>query len=116
MKIRFQADADFNEEIVSGVLRQKPDIDFQTAEEAELRGMADPEVLIRAAAENRVLVTHDRRTMPRHFADFIGSHECPGVIIISQRVSVYRAIEELTLLWEASEAEEWSNLLVELPL
>jgi predicted nuclease of predicted toxin-antitoxin system len=78
--------------------------------------MADPEVLTRAAEENRILVTHDRRTIPRHFADFIGRRACPTVIIISQRVSVHRAIEELTLAWEASEAEEWSNLIVELPL
>lgn len=116
MRIRFQADADLNEEILSGVLRQNPDIDFQTAEEAELRGLADPEVLARAADENRILVTHDRRTMPRHFADFIGRRACPGVMIISQRVSVHRAIEELTLAWEVSEAEEWFNLIVELPL
>jgi hypothetical protein len=29
MKIRFQADADFNMEIVAGVLRREPGIDFQ---------------------------------------------------------------------------------------
>jgi hypothetical protein len=40
MRVRFQADANFNEEIVSGLIRQKPDVDFQAAEEAELRGMA----------------------------------------------------------------------------
>jgi len=33
MKIRFQADADLNEDIVSGVLRLEPSIDFQTAVE-----------------------------------------------------------------------------------
>lgn len=116
MKVRFQADADFNEEIVSGLLRQNPDLDFQTAEEAELSGVPDPEVLARAADDNRVLVTHDRRTMPHHFADFIRRRESPGVIIISQRVSVRRAIDELALVWEASESAEWSNLIVELPL
>lgn len=116
MRLHFQADADFNEEIVSGLLRQHPDVDFQTAQEAELSGMPDPEVLARAADEGRVIVTHDRRTMPHHFADFIQRRESPGVIIISQRVSVRRAIDELTLIWEASESAEWSNLIVELPL
>lgn len=116
MRIRFQPDADLNEEFVSGILRQNPDIDFQTAEESELRGITDPDVLARAADENRILVTHDRRTMPRHFDEFIGRRACPGVIIISQRVSVHLAIEELTLAWEASGAEEGSNLIVELPL
>ena len=74
MKIRFQADADLNAEIVAGVLRREPGIDFQTADEVRLRGLLDPEVLALAAQENRILVTHDRRTMPRHFADYLLHH------------------------------------------
>ena len=31
MKIRFQADADFNQAIVTGVLRRQPSIDFKSA-------------------------------------------------------------------------------------
>jgi hypothetical protein len=31
MKVRFQADADLNAEIVAGVLRREPSTDFQTA-------------------------------------------------------------------------------------
>jgi predicted nuclease of predicted toxin-antitoxin system len=88
MKVRFQADADLNAEIVAGVLRREPSIDFQTADEADLRRIPDPEVLALAAQENRILVTHDRRTMPRHFASFILHHSSPGVFIIAQTVSV----------------------------
>jgi predicted nuclease of predicted toxin-antitoxin system len=116
MKVRFQADADLNGEIVAGVLRREPSIDFQTADEANLRRSPDPEVLALAAQENRILVMHDRRTMPRHFADFILQHSSPGVFIIAQSVSVRVAIEELLLVWAASEGEEWRNLIVELPL
>jgi predicted nuclease of predicted toxin-antitoxin system len=117
MKIRFQADADFNEEIVMGVVRWKPGVDFQTAGDADLRGVPDSEVLARAAQEQRILVTHDRRTMPEHFADFILQHQSPGVFIIAQSRSVRTAIEELLLIWVSSEREEWVNLIiVELPL
>lgn len=116
MRPRFQADADFNEEIVSGLLRLHPELDFRTAEEAGLRSLPDPDVLARAADDRRILVTHDRRTMPTHFANFIQQKVSPGVIIISQRVSVRRAMGELALVWEASEADEWANLIVELPL
>ena len=73
-------------------------------------------MLTRAAGDGRILVTHDRRTMPAHFADFIQQTGSPGVIIIEQRVSVVRAIDELTLVWEASRGEERVNLIVELPL
>jgi predicted nuclease of predicted toxin-antitoxin system len=116
MKIRLQADADFNMEIVAGVLRREPSIDFRSAEEAHLRGLPDPEVLALAAQEHRILVTHDRRTMPRHFADFIRHDTSPGVFIIAQHVSVRMAIEELLLVWAASDSEEWLNLMIELPL
>jgi hypothetical protein len=60
MTVRFQA-ADLNAEIVAGVLRREPSIDFQTADEASLRRSPDPEVLAFAAQEDRILVTHDRR-------------------------------------------------------
>jgi hypothetical protein len=55
MKVRFQADADLNAEIVAGVLRREPSIDFQTADEANLRRFPDPEVLALAAQENRIV-------------------------------------------------------------
>jgi hypothetical protein len=35
VKVRFQADADFNEDIVKGVLRREPRVDFRTATAAE---------------------------------------------------------------------------------
>ena len=116
MKIRFQATPTYNEEIVAGVVRQEPDIDFQTAIEANLHGLPDEEVLAYAAQEARILVTHDRRTMPAHFANFIVNRTSPGTFIISQKTSVRDAIEELLLLWSASEQEEWENLIVDLPL
>ncbi len=116
MTVRFQADADLNAEIVTGVLRREPSIDFQTAEEANIRRLLDPEVLAFAAREHRLLVTHDRRTMPRHFAEFLQHHTSPGVLLIAQSVSVGVAIEALVLVWMASESAEWRNLIVELPL
>jgi len=116
MTVRFQADADLNAEIVTGVRRREPNIDFQMADEINIRRLRDPEVLALAAQKNRILVTHDRRTMPRHFADFILHHSSPGVFIIAQTMSVRVAIEELLLVWAASESEEWRNLIVELPL
>jgi hypothetical protein len=44
MKIRFQADADLSQEIVSAAIRQEPAIDFQTANEAGLEGLDDIEL------------------------------------------------------------------------
>lgn len=116
MKIRFQDDADLNEDIVIGLTRLEPEVDFQTATEAGLRGLVDPEVLSHAAQSGRILVTHDRRTMPSHFAAFILNDTSPGVFIIGQNLSVRAAIDELSLIWNCSDGNEWINALVDIPL
>jgi predicted nuclease of predicted toxin-antitoxin system len=87
VKIRFQADADLNEDIVKGVLRREPGIDFRTATFAGLRGLSDLEVLKLAAQDGRVLVSHDRKTMPHALV----------------------AIERILLAWITSDTEEWVN-------
>ena len=116
MKIRFQADANFNEDIVAGVLRRLPEIDFQTANEAKLARLSDAEVLAKAAADGRILITHDRRTVPLHFGRFIQTYSSPGVFIVSQKSEVLRIIEDLILIWFASDAEEYINSIRTLPL
>jgi predicted nuclease of predicted toxin-antitoxin system len=80
MKVRFQADADLNQIILLATIRREPAIDFQTAIAAGLSGIADPEVLARAANDGRVLVTHDRKTMPQHFSELIVREASPGLI------------------------------------
>lgn len=109
MKIRFQADENLNEDIVTGVLRRAPEIDFEFAGHAGLSKLHDLDVLTIAARDERILVTHDRRSMPEHFAKFIETQTCPGVFIISQKASVARAIEELILIWTLSEAGDYVN-------
>lgn len=71
MKVRFQADADLNQNIVTATLRREPTIDFQSSFTASLKGLTNQEVLTLAAQQGRVLVTHDRKTMPAQFANFI---------------------------------------------
>lgn len=116
MRIRFQADADFNQTIVSGLVRRFPELDFQTATEAGLAGHQDPEVLALAAREGRVLVTHDKQTMPRHFGEYVAKGPSPGLIVVPQSLGVAHAIEDLAVIWSASQSEEWINRLVYLPL
>lgn len=116
MTIRFQADADLNQNIIAGLLRREPFIDFQTAETAGFRSRDDPAVLRRAAQDGRLLVSHDRKTMPLHFAIFISNNVSPGVLIVPQRLSVRTAIEELLMVWSGSEADEWVNRICILPL
>jgi hypothetical protein len=116
MKIKFQADADFRHPIIKALRRRQSAIDFQSADDASLRGLPDPEVLALAAKEGRILVSHDCNTMPEHFADFVVAQHSLGVFILAQDIPISLAVEELLTIWEASEAEEWIDVLQWLPL
>jgi hypothetical protein len=116
MKLRFQADADFNEIIVRALLRREPGIDFQTAPTGSLEGISDADVLLLAARSGRLLVTHDRKTMPRHFAEFIAAQTSAGVLIVPQKMPITQVVDDLMLIWAATEAEEWTNRIYSLPL
>ena len=116
MSPRFQADADLNAQIVLGVNRREPAIDFQTAGAGGVIGKLDPEVLAIAALSDRIPVSHDRKTMPGHFAQFIKLQASPGVILVRQRLDIGWAIDDLVLIWSVTEAKEWRNRLGFLPL
>jgi predicted nuclease of predicted toxin-antitoxin system len=116
MKPRFLADADFNQKIVLGLLRREPTVDFQTAHQGDVLGRPDPEVLAIAARENRILISHDRATMPAHFARFTESQSSPGLILVSQEIDIGTAIEDLLLIWAASSIEEWRDRIGFVPL
>jgi hypothetical protein len=116
MKVRFQADADLDQRIVSALLRREPSLDFQTASAANLAGREDPEVLAIAASAGRVLVSHDLRTMPKHFSTFVLNQTSPGLIVIPQRMSIAAAAEDLLVVWLLTDAQEWVNRISILPL
>lgn len=109
MRVRFQADADLDGRVVRGLRRAAPEIDIGTAAEAGLEGVKDPDVLRIAADAGRILVSQDRRTMPGHFARFTATEPSPGVILLREAISIATAIEELLLIWSASEAKEWNG-------
>jgi Domain of unknown function (DUF5615) len=114
--VRFQADADLNQTIVAALVRKNPAIDFRSAAVSSLRGLSDAQVLALAAAEKRILVTHDAKTMPRHFAEFIQSHESCGVIVVPQHLPVPIVVDELLLIASATTPEDWTNRICYLPL
>jgi predicted nuclease of predicted toxin-antitoxin system len=115
--VRFLADASLHHAIVIGCARLEPAIDFISARAAKLDGLSDAEVLAMAAAHGRILVTHDFRTMPRHFADFLATGATsPGVFLVKQRTPLAAVIEDLVLIWTASTPEDWTNRIVTIPL
>ena len=116
MRPKFLADADFNYKIISGLRRREPAADFVSAQEGGVIGCRDPEVLRIAAMQGRILVSHDRKTMPRHFARLLEDRSSPGLIIVAQDIDIRAAIEDLLLVWTASNAAEWKDTIGFVPI
>jgi hypothetical protein len=100
----------------AGVRRREPSISFLQAFEAGAAGKDDLTVLKIAAEKGCILVSHDVRTMPRYFPEFIHRQASPGLILVPQKLALSAAIEELVLLWIASESSEWVNQICYLPV
>lgn len=117
MRPRFQADEDFNAKIIAGLRRREPSIDIQTARDAGILGLNDPQVLAVAAGEGRILISHDRETMPAHFKIFASGSDSAGLIVVSQTVEVREVIQQMRLLvWSATDALEWQNRIGFIPM
>ena len=117
MSILFQADNDLKRIIVDATLRREPRIDFQTAHAARLDGLDDEAVLRLAASQSRILVSHDKRTMPKALASFVASGgTIPGVLlVIPQHVPIRDVVEALILIWADDGADDWNNLIAKIP-
>jgi hypothetical protein len=115
--LRLATDEDFNNRILRGLLRRKPDLNIVRVQDAGLRGRGDAEVLEWAAMEGRVLLTHDIATMKQHVDErLIKGLPMPGVFESSQDLSIGQAIEDILLLAECSLENEWEGQIRFLPL
>jgi predicted nuclease of predicted toxin-antitoxin system len=115
--LRFLADEDFNNHVVKGVWRRSPTTDIVRVQDVGLDHAKDPVVLAWAAANERILVTHDISTMPG-FADqrIEAGQQMPGVIVAPRGLTVAQVIEDLILIAECSREGEWKGRVLYLPL
>ena len=111
------ADENFNGDIVRGLLLRQPDLDIVRVQDVGLAGADDPEILAWAAASNRIVLTHDRATLPDYAYRRVAAGEgMVGVFILNDRLPVAQAMQEIMLLVACSEQAEWSGRVVHLPL
>lgn len=97
------------------MLRREPGVDIRSAVEAGLAGLDDAEVLALAAEAGRVLLMHDLKTMPRHFAERTASGSSAGVVIVPQSVGIGPAVEYVLVIWATTRDEEWVDRLFFVP-
>jgi len=101
------------------LLRAAPDLEVWIIGDpgAPRRGTPDPEILIWCEDHAFVLVTNNRKSMPRHLTDHLalGRH-IPGILVINPALTTGQLIDELVLIALASEMDEYRDLLLYLPL
>jgi len=115
--LRLLIDENVNHRILRGLKLILPSVDYVIAQDVIPRGTEDPDLLAWAADQNRILVTHDLKTIPQFAYNRVQSGEfMPGVIAFSKSLPIGQAIEELAMIIECSEQEEWENQVVHLPL
>jgi hypothetical protein len=115
--LRLLADENFNGDILRGLMLRQRNLDVVRVQDVGLSGVDDPDVLAWAAENDRIVLTHDRATLPDYAFERIAAGDAmAGVFIVNDRFPVGRAIEELLLMVECTEQAEWSGRAVHIPL
>jgi Domain of unknown function (DUF5615) len=115
-RLRFLTDEDFDNDILRALLQRLPDLDVIRAQDVGLTRTADPAILEWAAAQGRILLTHDVTTMKPYAYDRVANGlPMPGVFVVSQIKPLGLSIEHLVLLAECSLEGEWEGRVRQAP-
>lgn len=113
----FFADHDVDGRILSGLQQKEPLIDLIRAQDVGLAAAPDADLLEYAAATMRITISHDESTMiGPAVARLRAGQMMPGLLIAPQKKPMGRVIDSLLLIWAASEAKEWHNIIRFIPL
>jgi hypothetical protein len=84
--LRLASDADFNADILRGLFERQSDLNLIRARDVGLLTADDPIILEWAATEGRILLTHDRATMPGFAYDRVRAGlAMPGVFVVRNK-------------------------------
>jgi len=117
--IKYLLDENVDRAIRAGLHRHWPDMVVWIIgdPDAPQRGTHDPDILLWCEANNFTLVTNNRASMPDHLRSHIAAgRHIPGIFILNPSMTVGETIDELALIWGASEADEYIDLLRFLPI
>lgn len=104
MAVKFLADENLKSAIFRGLKRRNAELDIVRTQDVGLDGVDDPTVLEWAAREQRVLLTHDVRTITRYAYERLAAElPMPGVIEVRQDAAIGQAIDDILLLSEFEE-------------
>ncbi|MBV8896511.1 MAG: DUF5615 family PIN-like protein [Acidobacteriaceae bacterium] len=115
--MKWLADECFDNDVVRGLFRRRPDFDLvRTQDVSEIAGRDDKTVLEWAAEHERVVLTHDLATMVSAFLQL--QSQCPSsrIALVPDSLPPGQVIEDVLLLDECSNASDWTAGVIYLPL
>jgi len=117
--MRYLLDEDTPHSLRDQLLRRAPDLEVLAVGDAmgPALGTPDPQLLRWIEREGYALVSRNRRTMPRHLQDHLeaGGH-VPGIFLLRRQYTIGRILDDLLLIWEVGDVEEYRDRLEYLPL
>ena len=115
--LKLISDENFNGDILRGLFRRNSKLDVVRVQDVGLEEATDPEALQWAAGQGRVVLTHDRGTMP-HFATQSISAGQPmhGLVVESDTMPIGQAVDEILLAVECLTEDECRDHIYYFPL
>ena len=118
MKVRFLLDENLPPRLKVAIKRFNRAIDVLRVGDPDTPplGTLDPELLCYLELSQRLLVTNNRTSMPQHLEGHgaAGGHIW-GLFWLRPQTTISRCAEELYMIWETSQAEEWINVVDWIP-
>jgi predicted nuclease of predicted toxin-antitoxin system len=115
--IRLLTDENVDNNIMRGLGRRLPQLDFVSVRDIGLAGSPDLVLLRWAAKEQRIIVTHDVKTMVRDANQLVAQGEpMAGVIFAPDQLEIGRAINDLEMALECYTESEMRDSVKYLPL
>ena len=105
--MRLLFDEGLNNDLVRGLVARDPELDVVRAQDF-IQGCPDDYVLEWAFYNQRVLLTHDIKSMPRHCQTRWNNRQSiAGIVFVEQIISIGPAIEQILTLLSDTEQFDW---------
>ena len=115
--IRLLTDENIDNDIMRGLARRLPQLDFVSVRDVGLAGSPDLVLLKWAANEQRIMLTHDINTMvPDANQPVAQGERMVGVIFVPEQLEIGRAINDLVMVIECSTESDMRDRIERLPL
>lgn len=108
--MKFATDENFDGRILKALRLRLPDADIVRIQDTEKYQAPDDSLLEWLAKENRILLTHDVKTMPKYVYDRVKAGlSVPGIVEIPLSTPIGIAINELEVIVGAGEPSDFEN-------